>query len=82
MPYRELDILKLGDISPLKPHLKPDEDMPEENKVETDEQGFVKPKVRRGTSWRQKVTERNQVFRNITEYLDRFSKERGSHPTR
>ena len=47
VPYRKLDILSLGDISPLKPKAqKPAEDAPEEAEVRVDEAGFIKPKIR------------------------------------
>ena len=73
VPYRELDVLSLGDISPLKPKAeKPEEgkDDPEENEV--DEQGFIKPKIRKGTLWKAKCTERNKIFDHITSFLNGF----------
>ena len=74
VPYRELDVLSLGAISPLKPKSeKPDEDKIEEDESETDEQGFIKPKIRKGTLWKAKCTERNKIFENITSFLNGFS---------
>ena len=63
----------LGDISPLKPRSPPDEDMPEEEPDEVDEEGFIKPKVRRSTLWKQKCSERAQIFQNMTDFLDGFA---------
>ena len=72
LPYREIDIKELGDISPLKPKC-PVEDFKETEKDEVDEQGFSKVKVSKSPLWIQKVSERQQIFRNITSFLDGFS---------
>ena len=74
MPYPEIDVQILGDISPLKTRsTKPDEDKPDEEEDEIDEQGFIKPRVRKSTLWKAKITEKNQIFRNITSFSDGLS---------
>ena len=72
LPYREIDIKELGDISPLKPKC-PIDDINEVEEDEVDEQGFSKVKVSKSSLWKQKVSERQQIFRNITSFLDGFS---------
>ena len=74
VPYRELDVLSLGDISPLKPKAeKPEEGKEEVEENEVDEAGFIKPKIRKGTLWKAKCSERNKVFENITSFLNGFT---------
>lgn len=74
IPYREIAILALGDVSPLKTRsAKPDEDKPDKEEDEIDEEGFIKPRVRKSTLWKANLTEKNQIFRNITVFLDGWS---------
>ena len=69
VPYRQLDVNLLGAISPLKPELKDDEEMPPKNT--TDDEGFTKVtprKLRKGN-----YVEQKEIFRRIQAFLDGFS---------
>ena len=75
MPYRELDIHRLGEISPLKPRCPVVEDEVEEVLNQVDEDGFQKTKISKKSLWRQKVSEKNEIFKYVTDFLDGFAKD-------
>ena len=72
MPYRELNIHCLGDISPLKPRCPVVEEEVENVISQVDEDGFQKTKISKQSLWRQKISERQEIFKYVTDFLDGF----------
>ena len=76
LPYREIKLSELGEISPIKPQCPVEEDIPNDEESDVDKQGFTKVKINKASLYRQKVPEKQQVFRNITNFLDGSSKDK------
>ena len=72
VPYREINLEALGNISPLKPNLPLEKDGEIAPEINTDEDGYSPTKLSRRTLWKNRVSERNIIFSNITSFLDGF----------
>ena len=72
VPYREINLEALGDISPLKPSLPLEIEGEPAPEINMDEDGFSPTKLSRRTLWKNKASEKRIVFSNITSFLDEF----------
>ena len=72
VPYHSIDLDMLGKVSPLKQTRPIPENEEEESLEKTNSDGFSAPKINRWTLLRQKNVEKTEVYRRITEFLNRF----------
>ena len=72
VPYREINLEVLGDISPLKPSLPIEIEGEPTKEINMDEEGFSPTKISRRTLWKNRITERRVIFSNISSFLDGF----------
>ena len=72
LPYREINLQVLGDISPLKPSLPIEIEGEPVEEINIDEEGFSPTKISRKTLWKNKISERRVIFSNMSSFLDGF----------